>query len=180
MSDQKKIIMFDSAMAAHKTITEGWMSSDGHFATDERTARYMGCTHVRCGCGGIMEKHWTKCDACRDKEDLAKFEALPRAEWDGEAWLYSGTAGEFYASPDDAGDALEDGRTLGDLRLVICRPVYARRLEADDFGDKLPEGADDLPPKLEDAIQEFNKAIAGVVLSWEPGDTALKTEGAAE
>jgi hypothetical protein len=112
---------------------------------------------------------------CRDKKDLERFEALPRADWDGMAMLYSEARDKYYAGPDDAEDELEEGETLADMRLVICEPNYVRQIDPDYFVDELPEDGD-VHPEVEAAMDTFNSAVAGIVLSWSPGKVALALE----
>ena len=58
---------------------------------------------------------------------------------------------------------------------MICEPVYATKLDSSYFMDDL--GPDDaLPPEAVDAIDAFNRAMDGVILSWQPGKTALDLE----
>lgn len=176
-----KIVMKDSPEAAeYRTDLKGWVSRNGIYygdgANSEDVARYNGCTHVACKyCAAPTEKSYTACRECRDKKELERFEALPRADWDGVAMLYSDTRSEFYRDLDEAEDVLEDGETLADLRLLICRPIYPRQLDSEFFGDNLPEDEERLPPVVEQAIEAFNAAVAGVILSWEPGKFALNT-----
>src|SRR5574337_290529 len=127
------------------------------------TARYAGCTHVPCDrCGTPTPKGYTQCRGCRDLTYIAKYEAMPRAEWDGEAMLYSEARDQYYSTPDDAAEDLEEAQTLADLRLVICEPNHVRQLEPDYCCDELAE-----------AMEAFNSAVAGIVLSWSPGKKAL-------
>ncbi len=178
-----KIVMRDSPEAAeYRTDLKGWVSRDGRYYGDrpdsEDIARYAGCTHVPCKyCAAPTEKTYTACRQCRDKKDLERFEALPRAEWDGVAMLYSDAKHVYYADIDEAEDDLNDGETLADLRLLICEPNYVRQLDAELFCDDLPDGVEQLPPVVEQAIEDFNAAVAGVVLSWSPGKVALSVAG---
>ncbi len=172
-------VMRDSAEAAqYRTEIKGWVSRSGIFYGDnphsEDIARYDGCTHVACRtCGCATEKMWTKCNGCRDVADAARFDAMPSAPWDGKSMVFSQALERYYADPIEALDDLEDGQTMGDLQLVICSPNYVRQLEADYFADDLPEENDDLPARLEAAMDAFNQAVAGIVLSWSPGKTRL-------
>src|SRR5574337_1185207 len=131
MSEQ--IVMRDSPDAAqYRTDLKGWVSRDGFYfgdgPTGERTARYAGCTHVPCDrCGTPTPKGYTQCRGCRDLTYIAKYEAMPRAEWDGEAMLYSEARDQYYSTPDEVAEAME----------------------------------------------AFNRAVSGIVLSWSPGKTAL-------
>jgi hypothetical protein len=108
---------------------------------------------------------------------LERFDSFPRAEWDGKAWLYSEAQDKYYPNPAEAEDALEEGETLADLRLVICNPNYVRQIDTEYFCDDLPEDSDDVPPEVEAAMEAFNEAVAGIVLSWSPGKVALDVEG---
>lgn len=178
-----RIVMRDSPEAAeYRTDIRGWVSRAGHYYGDspssEDTARYAGCTHVACKyCAAPTEKPYTACAQCRDRKALERFEALPRAEWDGVAMLYSDTRSEYYKDIDEAEDGLEKGETLADLRLLICEPIYVRRIDGDLFCDDLPEGEERLPPVVEQAIEAFNAAVAGIILSWTPSKVALNVGG---
>ena len=174
----KQIVMRDSPEAAqYRTDLKGWVSRDGFYFGDgpqgERTARYAGCTHVPCErCDAPTPKGYTQCRGCRDLIYIAKYEAMPRAEWDGKALLYSEARDQYYSTPDDAAEDLEEDQTLADLRLVICEPNYVRQLEPDYCCDDLPEDGD-VPDDVAEAMEAFNEAVAGIVLSWSPGKKAL-------
>lgn len=170
-----KIILRDDPEAATPYTLTGWKSRNGFVYTDEMVARYAGCTHVLCSeCGTPTEKLYTKCQGCRDIAASERFEAMPEAEWDGVAMVFSKTLDRYYSSPEEADDDLEDGQTLADLQLVICKPNYVRRLEGDYCSDDLPEDAEDVPPEVSAAMEAFNEAVRGIVLSWSPGKTRLK------
>ena len=103
-------ILFDSPEAAsYQTGLKGWVSRGGWFFGDgpqsEVIARYDGCSHVTCKtCGEPTEKLWTKCTFHRDLDNLARYEAMPSAEWDGKAMLYSEVTEKFYDSTEDAAE----------------------------------------------------------------------------
>ena len=189
MADAKHtpgIVMRDSPEAAtYRTDIKGWVSRDGFYygdgETNEATARYAGCTHVACKrCGKPVEKRWLACDGCRDLMDIERFEKMPRADWDGESMLYSNARDTYYNGLEDALDALEDGQTLADLRLVICTPNRGSPLTSDYFEDEWPEDGDDgsLPDEVYAAMDAFNAAIAAMrPLSWSPGKHALDLDG---
>ena len=172
-------ILFDSPEAAiYKTGLSGWVSRGGQYFGDgpraEYDARYSGCTHVACKtCGEPTEKRWTKCKTCRSQDDLLRYESMPSAEWDGKAVLYSETLGIFYDSPEQAREDLGEGKPLSALQLVICEPVYVTPIESDYCADDLPDEGE-LPYAVYQAMQEFNKAVAGIIISWCPGKYRLK------
>ena len=168
------IVMFDSPEAAWPSTKAGWASRDRYFYHDERSARYSGCTHRPCeGCGAPTLKSYTHCDDCRAKRAQARFDALPQAPWDGKQMVYSESHDEYYASPEDAEDESEDSAER--LGLVLCEPNYVRQLDTDDFADDLPEDGE-APDELLAAIDAFNAATEGLILSWYPGKTRLSTE----
>jgi len=177
-----EIIMFGSNEAAkHVTNISGWVSRNGIFYGDgpagESAARYGGCTHRECNqCGSPIEKHKLICDKCSQKSYIEKYNAMPRAEWDGVGLLYSDANDKYYVDLDEAECDIDDGRTIADLRLIICKPNYARQLDSDFFCDDMPDGDDDLPQKLQAAIDAFNEAVEGIVLSWSPGKFALAVD----
>ncbi len=89
--------------------------------------------------------------------------------------LYSDSRDEYFSSPEDAEDSLEEGQTLADLKLRICNPKYARPIDCSNWHDQLPDDDGcDAPDWLEDAIEQFNAAISVCPLSWYPGKVALK------
>lgn len=179
-NQQEEVVMIDDPRAATQHPITGWVSRSGAcYGDDEASARWAGCTHLRCaGCGNPTPKYgYIKCQLCRDKAAKAKYDAMPTAEWDGVAMLYSDGRNEYFSSPEYAEDSLEDGQTLADLRLRICEPEYARKIDASHWEDQLPDDANcDAPCWLEDAIEQFNAAISVCPLSWSPGKTALRIE----
>ena len=177
MNDQK-IVMQDSDEAAqYRTDIKGWVSRTGLYCGDgdhgELLARYNGCTHRKCEkCDSSVEKN-SYCRQCRSDKARADFLAMPYAEWDGVAMLYSNVRDQYYSTPEDAEDALEEGETLLDLELIICKPNYARQIDDDYFCDDLPEDGD-LPVEVEAAMKSFNAQVKGVILSWYPGKTRFQ------
>lgn len=183
MSNDKVILPDSPEAATYRTGIAGWVSRNGTFYGDgpkgEKVARHVGCTHVLCKrCGEPTPKEYSLCDACCDKADAERYAAMPRAKWDGAAPLYSEVTGKFYgciAEAEEYAAEMEEPQTLADLRLVICEPVYAAPLGTDYCCDDLPYDGD-IPQQLADAIDAFNSAVAGVILSWQPGKTALDLE----
>ncbi len=186
MNMQRKpepVIPYDSPEAAQiKTVT-GWVSRDGRFlGNDEHTARYFGCTHRPCeDCGALTPVHgFTVCDnGCHQKRMIARYEAMPRAAWDGKAMLYSDARDEYFNDLERALDGLEEGETLADLRLIICKPNYPRRVDEDYWSDDLPTEEDGaLPGELLEAVCALNAVIDKLPpLSWYPGKFALDLTG---
>lgn len=174
--DEAKVVMYDSPEAARRCTVEGWVSRTGRFfGENESLARYDGSTHQPCsGCQTpITRGGWTVCPACRQKSEIQRYNARPRKAWDGVAWLYSEAADQWFRDLDEVEDALEEGETLEDFRLMICEPVTGRQLDYDFFSDELPEDGE-LPDELAEAVEVFNKAvIAAGTLSWSPGKFAL-------
>ena len=177
-NQQEEVVMIDDPRAATLVTVAGWRSRDGRFYGDnEHAARWSGCTHVKCvSCGDPTNKICSVCQSCREKAAEAKYDAMPTAEWDGVAMLYSDSRDEYFSSPEDAEDSLEEGQTLADLKLRICEPEYAKPIYAIDWQDQLPDDCD-APDWLEEAIEQFNAAISGQPpLSWSPSEVALRIE----
>jgi hypothetical protein len=172
-------IFYDSPEAASiKTVT-GWVARTGEYCgNNEHMARWCGCTHKRCeteGCQSILERSdFTICSECRHKKSLAKYEARPRAAWDGVSMLYSDACDEYFSDPEEALDFAEDHyKSLADLRLIICVPNRLSAIYEDHWHDELPEDGE-LPDGVAIALESLNEAIAeSGPSSWEPGEFAL-------
>lgn len=165
----------DEAAASIKTVT-GWVSRTGHYwGRDEHTARHDGSTHRHCECGAVIEKR-SYCRACHDRREAEKYAKMPRKAWDGNGMLYSAITEHFYNDLSEAEEDLDEGQTLADLMLVFCKPNYVQELDDDYCADDLPEEEDEAPAAVREAMEAFNKAVAGIVLSWSPSDTAVLIE----
>ena len=146
-----KIILQDSEEAAQPYTMTGW-------------------THFKCcHCGEPVKKPYTDCD----KLEFERYCALPTAEWDGNSMLYSDTRDQYYGSLDDVYDEIEEGQDISELRLLICKPNYVTPLESNYCCDELADDMD-VPAAVEEAMYAFNKAVAGIVLSWSPSNVRLK------
>ena len=172
MTDTSVILPTSAEAATYRTDVKGWVSRSGrYFGDDERLARYDGCTHMVCDCGAPAEKSRIRCDSCQATRDAAKWEALPLVEWDGETPLCIYRGDTYFFDIDQVRDyADEQVVKVSELRLVLCKPVCARRLAVDYWAHQLVEG-DDAPSWLEDAVDEFNEVIAKrrtEPLSWMP------------
>jgi hypothetical protein len=183
---QEEIVPFDSPEAARPKVMEGWLSHNGNFYLSEEIARYDGCTHRKCNdCDELVLKSYVRCEACREKSKIARYDEMPRKPWDGIAMVYSDARDEYFSDPGKAEDLIgEEGvESLESLRLIICEPNHASFVDADHWHDDLPEDGE-IPPELEDAVEKLNAIIKGLSpLSWSPGKyaldlTAQETEGA--
>jgi hypothetical protein len=175
----EKKILYDSPEAAQfRTDIKGWVSADGRFyGNDEHIARYAGCTHKKCECGGETEKSYTCCENCRAKNRAERYNKLPFKEWDGKEpiCLYDGD--EYFFDEDSLVDFLYENEFNGsDVMLVICEPVYHSFASGEDFADDAHEDYEP-PDKLAKAIQELNKVIKELPPhSYMPGKTRTSYE----
>lgn len=170
----EEVILPDSHLAArYVTDIKGWVSRNNLFFGDgEETARYDGCTHMSCRkCKQPARKGWLLCESCLEEKELNMYSSMPRKQWDGRAMLYSQVTKNYYRSPDEAEDELEDGQTLSELRLIICEPNHVH-LDADEFSHVAPDD-EELPEAVLKAIDAFNEAVEKVIVSWSPGEVAL-------
>lgn len=167
--NSKPIIMFDSPEGAQKKSVEGWYDRFGHFfGEDERTARWSGCTHIRCPeCGAITEKGRTKCDACYQKQRIALFESFPVEKWDGKTPLVLFDDDKHFFD-DEILDYMADSDPAEDenLRICKCEPVYLHLVNSDDWVDDLPEDGE-LPNEVQAAVDALNEKIgAAGPVAW--------------
>lgn len=177
---KQTIIPYDQPDLVKRVTVTGWVSTDGHFyGNSEHLARYASCTHVRCACGALAEKPWTACDDCRIKNDIARYDAREKREWDGSTMLYSDAHDRYYQDYSELVDHLLDvrdeypGTTVDDLRLLICEPNRAREIDGNEhFCDDLAEDGE-ISAALQAAFDALNEAIrTEPPLSWSPGKYA--------
>lgn len=180
MKKSEATVMYDAPEAAtYRTDIKGWVSRGGRYFGDgehgEHLARHDGCTHLPCSSCGEPMRASGYCLRCWNERRAERYQAMPRARWDGAAMLYSDAHDEYYTDLDHAEEYLanlDDGLMLADLRLVICVPEYVRQLDPGDFADDMPDDTD-LPDEVYAAIEAFNEAVAGIQISWRPGKYAL-------
>ena len=179
------MILSTSDEAAQRVTVTGWVARGGQFwGDDERMARWCGATHIPCSeCGQPVVKNWTKCDACRQKAEDAKWAARVRKPYDG-GWVYAQAVDRFFEDEDAIRDYLDtyyDEHTVDTLRLVPCDPEYAQELSGDDlFLDQLPEDCElrDVAGELDEWIDKVNECIRRMreskrPLSWMPSEYAV-------
>ena len=179
----EKVIMYDANEAAvYKEATQkGWWSRENaqtklHFwGEDEHMARYWGCSHVRCPCGEIIKKCYSRCIKCRDKIEKDKFKNLPLVEWDEETPLCIFNSDIYFFDYESIIDYCdESNRKIEDLSLVICEPQYAALIGEDYWEDSIAEDGD-LPGELLRAIHNINLVIKKLKpLSWVAGEKRVK------
>lgn len=176
MKDNEEQVLDTSKEAAvfEKNIC-GWVDRHGrYFGSDERAARWSGCTHIACECGNITEKNYTACSQCREKNAIERYEKKEKIQWDGKVPLYSDAIYRYFMEEDDLRDFLEE-RTISidSLRLLICEPVYLKEIDEDYFCDELPEDGE-LSEAVSDALNNLNAVIRDEKpASWMPGDFAV-------
>lgn len=182
MADNK-IIMYDSPEAAEFRKVTGWVSRGGLFHGDnEHTARWQGCTHLKCDSCGEVKERSTWCRPCHDKKEREKYKAMPAKDWDGEAMLYSNTHDKWFSDFDDILDYMAncddaDTLTFDDLEMVIGDPCYCDTVDPMDvYESDLPDGYD-LPDGIEEAFEELNKKIQAIKtpLCWYAGSHRMIT-----
>lgn len=170
MADEK-IVMFDADEAAQLKTVDGWVSRNGrYYGADERAARYDGCTHRMCGACGqvVIPKNRINCDACQANVRHGIYLKKELVEWDGETPLFLHDGDEFFHGSDDILYYCEDNECVPeDLQFVLAMPEYAC-LREDHFCDIIAE--DGPPTWLEIAIDAFNRAADGQVVSWTASD----------
>jgi len=118
------------------------------------------------------EKSYIRCRACRDRKDDEKFQSLELVQWDGVTPLNLWGDDTYFFAPEDVYDYADNyNLKVSELQLVICEPNFAREVDGEYWCDDLPEDGE-LPPWLEDAVDQINAAIhahKADALSWGPG-----------
>lgn len=176
---EEKVVMYESPEAASIQTVTGWVDPSGRFwGKDEHMARYCGSTHRHCESNPEHPIHATNgwCEVCRAESRAAKFEAMPKRAWAGEAITeYDGD--RYFFDEEELRDYLIDHEIdLSDLRLVFCTPNYPSEIDpSDHFCDDLPEDGEINDDQLLAAFELLNEMIRNCPpLSWSPGHEAVE------
>lgn len=164
--------MYDSPEAAQQVTVKAWKNSKGQYFFDEHMARYNGSSHATCACGGIYKTGWGKCDNCRHKDAVERYNKMPFKEWDETTPLVIFGKDIYFFDVDDIHDYCDEHECNSeDLMLVICAPNYMHEVETDIWADIMPENSDGYIPKVvQDKINELNTIIkVQKPLSWRQG-----------
>ena len=163
---KEKIIYDSDGIVEYRTNIEGWVGKDGRFyGKDEHSARYANCTHVKCDCGNIMSRGYTKCDTCRSSAVWDKFLALESIEWDGKSMMATYDDDKFFRDWDDVYEYCYDNEISPDtLKLVIChkdnrlREVNIDELN-EEYCDEDGRGVSEFHPEIARKAAELNELI---------------------
>jgi hypothetical protein len=164
MKNQKIIIFDDENTARFVENIKGWVDVNNRFygnnPDSEHMARWSSCTHLKCECGKLMSKGWTKCDECRIKAEIERCNQLCFKEYDG-GLVYSYLADKYFRNSNEIEDYCSDEEIdPRDLRLVFCEPNRFSQIHSDYWDDVLPEDSEEeLPTKLQKALDNLNKVI---------------------
>jgi hypothetical protein len=170
MSNKDKVIMYESPEAAtYMTGIKGWVDINRRYFGDnedgERMARFSSCTHKKCDCGGLMERIWTKCENCRGKAAIERYNSLPFEEWDLVKPVCEAFGYKYFFSEEEITDFIyehnedcDEEDKITELDLLICEPNSLQHLHSSYWEDVLFED-NDIPKKLQDAVDAVNKVI---------------------
>lgn len=177
----KGIILRNDPRAARIQTVTGWVSSNGHFWGDkEYLARVDGSTHQDCECGELIEKRYTRCSKCQESRYRARWEAMPKKEWDGETPLTLLDDDHYFYGVEEIEDYCDEYETTPDkLLLVICQPVYIREFDINEHCcDDLPDDGEVDDPDVLEAVKKLNEAIKKAdPIAWESGQFAAIVKG---
>ncbi len=179
-TDTEEIVMFDSDDAARevsltidgKEVSKGWLSRGNFFFQNEYTARYSGCTHKTCECGGRMTREYTICESCRFKKMQDKFKAMESKPYDGSP-VTDFDGDTYFFSEEEIDDYCEEHETTKqELMLVFCTENYLTQIDSSIWEDLLPSDGDgELPKEVEDKMKELNDVISKqAAISYSPAN----------
>lgn len=103
------------------------------------------------------------------------FLKLPIVDWDEESPIYSDANNKFYNNILECEQDLDENQNLLSLRLMATSPQYIRPLDESYCDDIMPEdGYYELPDEILKAMDEFNKAVDGIIVSWYPRNKRIR------
>ena len=158
---QEKIISIDSHEAAEYKSVEGWASANSqYFGEDEYSARYDGCTHVRCGCcGELRRKNALNCEGCEQLQIKQRWDEAEKTDWADGGTVYSAKVKKFYSDKEIYKKVcLEIKCSTEDMLLFACNPIYSSNVSKSTIlGQELREAI--LPSSIIEKLNDLNTAI---------------------
>lgn len=174
---QKQINYDDGNAARFVDNIKGWVDINNRFygndQDSEHMARWSSCTHTNCDCGKPMTKSWTKCDDCRFKSEIERYNQLQFKIYNGDM-VYSHLADKYFSDSDEIEEyCYDEDIEPNDLMLVFCEPKYFNQICSDYWEDILPEEYEnELPSKLQEALDNLNQVITSLPpVSYYPSKT---------
>lgn len=126
---------YDGDVAERRTVT-GWVckTCNRFWGDDEHMARYCCCTSRSCGtegCAGRCEKHYTKCETCRELSGLERYLAREVVPWDGKCMIALDSNDRYFSDAEEFLDYVVGCRDPGDFTDEEAeRPPTAEEIEA--------------------------------------------------
>lgn len=178
--NEPKVIMYDDPALVEPVKVEAFKGADGNTYMSESAARWNCCTHVKCdNCGGQAPRGWILCDNCREAVQIDLYNQYGVQQWDWKTPLYSESHERYFFNECELDDyCVENQLPIRSLRVVICKPIYLSRVDADYWEDELPELGDggpcDLPDPIQEALNKLNEVISNhkEPVAWEPSKIA--------
>jgi hypothetical protein len=159
MVKESKKILYDSPEAAQQMTLTGWVSGGDmkFWYKDEHMARWSGCTHLKCECGNLMKKTYTKCPSCIHKLEYERYQKLPYKEWDGTFPVFSWDSNEVFNDFESLVDHMINNE-MDVINLRFPEPIHYREVKLENIADDV---YDEWEPeeKLVKALDELNAVI---------------------
>jgi len=151
-----------------------YQKADGTYCWDEAKALESFNVKRKCSCGAELQNYYsTQCWECKRREQDAKqrerISKIPVIPWDGKTPLFNDPSDTFIMDEDDLQNFFED-QEPGDYAFIVCVPNAWRHLDYDYWADEMPDNMDELPKKVEEAIDNFNAFLDTLSpISYRPG-----------
>lgn len=169
-----------------RTVT-GWCCVTCHRfygpdASGEQSARYCCSTDAPCateGCANRCRRYYTICEPCIVAGDTARWNALPRVEWDGKAPICEWRGDEYFFDVESLAEHMaEHDLTADTVRLVLCRPDNGQWFSMGEFlSDSIGDGEECLPYCTDDIDETVNDWITShAPYCWRPTDQAVSAQ----
>ncbi len=169
---EKKVIMYDSPEAAtYVKDIEGWVNAERRFfgkgKDAEHLARYSSSTHIKCECGEIISRDYSRCEKCRREAAAKKYAEYPYKEWDGKEPVCTSDGDTYFFNEEALIDYMVEQKETS-INLLICDPIHYQPIDGETVASDCHE---DWEPctKLEAAMKAFNELLASLPPhSWTP------------
>lgn len=186
--------------AAEMETVTGWSCKvcKRFYGAQEHLARRCCATELPCDCGGRnTDKCYTKCGACRTRNEATKWEALyaKAVKWDGSEWpIYSESQDRYFWNAEELHDWFEEQCATPDVdpRLIdlimkpkdlliaeaqfrLCSPNMGHPFEMNEFlCDVLAEDQEVDSHEIDKVVNDW--IVANAPYSWTGDGKAIRIE----
>lgn len=160
---EDKAVLYACGVCGSLSSPKTYAASDERAHEAARQAAEACCAPRKCDCGAEIEKYWTACERCRERNKLIRAQVIDTSAYDGPVSTDGGGDwGEGYSSSLDG--LIEHCRGYGEPLPAYCHPCtpHPLRLDADSI---LESAMDGMHEDADDQVEGYDD-LCEFVAKW--------------